>query len=283
MLVDVTNTSRYDGILAGPIDLDAPRRRGATFRHVPADRGLEVIHADSGFVGRVVSLAETFVILTGDDGRDRSFTSSAGAFLVDGERVTLVAETRRAATRAAPGRTASGSVSVDDAPARVARASRIWVEGIHDAELLEKIWGDDLRVEGIVVEQLEGVDDLAHLVDEFGPTPDRRLGVLLDHLVEGSKEQRIAGSVRHQSVLITGHPFVDVWQTVRPSTLGIEQWPEIPMGRPWKEGICESFGWTGTTRAFWVKLLRSVKRAGDLEPALVGAVEQLIDFVAPPR
>lgn len=252
------------------------------FADVPADSGLEVTHVDTGFVGSVVSLAETFVVLVGDDGRDRSFTAAPGAFLVDGERVTLVAATHRAATKASAGRTASGSVSVDEAPARVASASRIWVEGIHDAELLEKVWGDDLRIEGIVVEQLDGADDLARMVDEFGPTPDGRLGVLLDHLVAGSKEQRIAESVRNPNVLITGHPFVDVWQTVKPSTVGIEAWPEIPMGRPWKEGICESLGWPGTTREFWVKLLRSVKRAGDLEPALVGAVEQLIDFVAPP-
>jgi hypothetical protein len=30
----------------------------------------------------------------------------------------------------------------------VARASRIYVEGKHDAELVEKIWGDDLRAIG---------------------------------------------------------------------------------------------------------------------------------------
>ena len=45
-------------------------------------------------------------------------------------------------------------------PAKVAKASRIWVEGIHDAALVERIWGDDLRVEGVVVEPLDGIDDL---------------------------------------------------------------------------------------------------------------------------
>ena len=67
--------------------------------------------------------------------------------------------------------------------ARVARASRIFVEGRHDAELVEKVWGDDLRVEGVVVEYIEGVDDLAeHLrADEVlvalsvaGPATARR-------------------------------------------------------------------------------------------------------------
>ena len=70
--------------------------------------------------------------------------------------------------------------------ARVARASRIYVEGRHDAELVEKVWGDDLRIEGVVVEYLEGVDDLPGIVNRFQPGPGRRLGVLVDHLVEGS-------------------------------------------------------------------------------------------------
>ena len=66
--------------------------------------------------------------------------------------------------------------------------SRIWVEGIHDAELIEKVWGADLRAEGVVVEQLEGADDLAERVRGFRPGDRRRLGILLDHLVDGSKE-----------------------------------------------------------------------------------------------
>ena len=89
-------------------------------------------------------------------------------------------------------RTASGSVAVPGARARVARAGRIYVEGRHDAELVERVWGDDLRIEGVVVEYLEGVDDLPAIVAEFAPGPDARLGVLVDHLVPGTKESRIA-------------------------------------------------------------------------------------------
>jgi hypothetical protein len=84
---------------------------------------------------------------------------------------------------------------VTDHQARVARASRIFVEGRHDAELVEKVWGHDLRVEGVVVEYLEGVDDLAAIVEEFAPRAGRRVGVLVDHLVAGSKESRIADAV----------------------------------------------------------------------------------------
>src|SRR6187200_1919239 len=121
---------------------------------------------------------------------------------------------------ATPSRTASGSIAVPGARARVARAGRIYVEGRHDAELVERVWGDDLRVEGVVVEYLEGVDDLADQLRDFRPGPERRVGVLVDHLVPGSKESRIAASVasspvgRH--VLVVGHPFVDVWQAVKP-------------------------------------------------------------------
>ncbi len=69
----------------------------------------------------------------------------------------------------APTRTASGSVAVQGVKARVARASRIFVEGRHDAELVEKVWGDDLRIEGVVVEYLDGVDDLGEKLRDFRP------------------------------------------------------------------------------------------------------------------
>ena len=58
------------------------------------------------------------------------------AFLLDGRPVTLVRPAaRRPAARGPGARTASGSFAVAGAPARVARASRIWVEGVHDAAL----------------------------------------------------------------------------------------------------------------------------------------------------
>ena len=175
--------------------------------------------------------------------------------------------------------TASGSVAADrSAGARVAKASRIWVEGKHDAELVEHVWGDDLRELGIVVEPLHGADDLAAAVREFGPAAGRRLGVLLDHLVAGSKESRIAGTVDDPNVLVTGHPFVDVWAGIRPKTVGLSTWPDVPHGQPWKEGLCAALG--VPFDGFWPRLRNQVKTFADLEPELVGAVERLIDFVA---
>jgi hypothetical protein len=155
------------------------------------------------------------------------------------------------------------------------------VEGIHDALLVERVWGDDLRVEGVVVERLDGIDHLADVITGFGPGPGCRLGVLVDHLVPGSKEARLAEAVRHPHVRVAGTPFVDVWQAIRPQAAGIDRWPLIPRGQPWKEGVCAALGVTDPS-AMWRQLLASVKSFRDLEPELVGAVEGLIDFVTEP-
>lgn len=182
-------------------------------------------------------------------------------------------------TTPSSGISASGSVNVEHA-ARAARGSRILVEGVHDAELVEKIWGDDLRYEGVVVERLDGMDDLADVVRDFGPGPGRRLGILLDHLVAGSKEWRAAAAVDHPHVLVTGTPYVDVWQAVRPTVAGIDVWPEVPMGESWKEGVLARIGRRDEhPGAFWRELLGRVTTYADLQTPLVGAVEQLIDFV----
>jgi Protein of unknown function (DUF3097) len=161
----------------------------------------------------------------------------------------------------------------------VARASRIYVEGKHDAELVEKIWGDDLRDVGVVVEYLEGIDDLPDIVARFSPAPGRRLGVLVDHLVGGSKESRIAAGVRSPDVLVVGHPFIDIWAAVRPAAVGIPRWPDVPPGQPWKEGVLRALGWPPELPAAWQRILRLVTSYADLEPELLGRVEELIDFV----
>jgi hypothetical protein len=252
------------------------------FPHVAADLGLVVTHAESGVTGKVTGCTETVVRLRDATGKERTFTRAAGAFVVDGQRVALIHSVKGPRRTTTTTRTASGSISHGPAEARVARGSRIWVEGIHDAELVEKVWGDDLRAEGVVVEQLEGADDLAARVAAFGPTAEHRLGILLDHLIDGTKEQRIADSVRSPHVMIRGHRFVDIWQAVKPATVGFDAWPQVPKGTPWKEGICDALGWKGSTREFWTKLLRSVSSYRDLEPSLLASVEELIDFVAPP-
>ena len=256
-------------------------RRPRPVPDVPAERGLVVEDAESGFCGAVLGSEKGpeghAVVLEDRHGRRRAFAFGAG-FLLDGAPVALV---RPLGPTAAGGskRTASGSVAVPQARARVARAGRIYVEGRHDAELVEKVWGDDLRVEGVVVEYLEGVDDLPAVVAEFAPGGDRRLGVLVDHLVPGSKESRIAAATAGPHVLVVGHPYVDVWQAVKPSALGIAAWPVVPPGRPWKEGVLAGLGWPVDVPAGWRRILRSVRSWTDLEPELLGRVEELIDFV----
>ncbi|MGZ4604165.1 MAG: DUF3097 family protein, partial [Kineosporiaceae bacterium] len=100
-----------------------------------------------------------------------------------------------------------------------ARESRIYVEGRHDAELVERVWGDDLRIEGVVVEYLGGIDDLPSIVKDFRPGP------------------------------------------------------------PWKEGVCAALGWPVDPPGAWRTILGAVSSFADLEPSLLGRVEELIDFV----
>jgi hypothetical protein len=250
---------------------------------VEAVMGLVVEEVASGFVGAVVGYEGRLLRLEDRRGSVRLFPVGPG-FLIDGKPVAL--RLPKAPVRGVA-RTASGSLAVADQRARVARASRIFVEGRHDAELVEKVWGADLRIEGVVVEYLEGVDNLEAVLREFQPGAERRVGVLVDHLVPNSKESRIADAVMAgrsgEFVLVVGHPFVDVWQAVKPQRLGLDAWPEIPRSIEWKHGICEALGWPHADQAdiaaAWQRILGSVRSYADLEPALLGRVEQLIDFV----
>ena len=275
--------SRGDGILSGPIDLDGPRRPRDRYPVVAATPGLVVKQRGTPISGTIVGFANGTLLVRDRQGFEHRMALLTGGFEVDGRAVTLVEPRAKPnPAPAAPSRTASGSVAVADRTARVARASRLLVEGVHDAELVEKVWGDDLRVEGVVVERLDGADHLDEVVRAFGPRPGRRLGVLLDHLVDGSKESRLAAGVDHPDVLVTGHPYVDIWQAVKPSVLGIDRWPEVPRGQPWKEGVLAALGASVAPPQFWKQLLGRVTSWTDLEPPLIGAVEQLIDFVTEP-
>jgi Protein of unknown function (DUF3097) len=256
------------------------RRAPREVPKVEAERGLVVEDSEGRFCGAVVGYEKGAVTLEDRHGKRRVFPLAPGAFLLDGQPVTLVPPAPAPAAR--PARTASGSVAPPVSRAKVARASRIYVEGKHDAELVEKIWGDDLRDVGVVVEYLEGIDDLPAIVTTFSPAPGRRLGVLVDHLVAGSKESRIAASVRSPDVLIVGHPYIDIWAAVRPGAVGIARWPEVPRGQPWKEGVLSALGWPPEVPAAWQRILRSVTSYADLEPELLGRVEELIDFVTMP-
>jgi hypothetical protein len=276
-----------------------PRRRPVT-RDVAATVGLVVEDVETGFTGAILRVEKSggmrVVVLEDRLGKRRSYPLGPG-FWIDGAPVTLVVPTVDAATarpdvaRTDGGRrlTASGSFAVAGQRARVARASRIWVEGRHDAELVEKVWGDDLRVEGVVVEMLQGADHLADALAEFEPGPQRRAGVLIDHLVKGSKETRLVDEAMRRlgrasaHVLVLGHPYIDVWQAVRPERVGLSAWPDVPRGTDIKVGTLAALGWPRADQADiargWQRILRSVRTYADLSPALLGRVEELIDFV----
>ena len=247
---------------------------------VEVAKGMVVEEPSSGFVGAVVRWEHGVVDLEDRHGRIKSYPMGPG-FWVDGKPVSLQPPKRPGPAKKT--RTASGSVAVSNVRAKVARASRIYVEGRHDAELVERVWGDDLRIEGVVIEYMEGVDDLPAIVNRFQPGPGRRLGVLVDHLVDGSKESKIAKQVTNRHVLVVGHPFIDIWEAVKPSSIGIAAWPKIPHGTDWKHGVLETFGWPATDQAdvaaAWKHILSKVKSYADLEPDLLGRVEELIDFV----
>ncbi|MGQ4514123.1 DUF3097 family protein [Streptomyces sp. DW26H14] len=265
-------------------DLTPPWKRSTPLPEVAAEADLVVEEVSTGFCGAVIRCEKTAqgptVTLEDRFGKHRVFPMEPGAFLLEGRPVTLVRPgTGADAGPKAPSRTASGSLAVPGARARVARAGRIYVEGRHDAELVEQVWGDDLRVEGVVVEYLGGVDDLPAVVADFAPGPDARLGVLVDHLVPGTKESRIAAEASGDDVLVVGHPYIDVWEAVKPSSVGIAAWPRVPRGQDWKTGVCRALGWPETTGAAWQRILASVHSYRDLEPELLGRVEELIDFV----
>jgi Protein of unknown function (DUF3097) len=243
---------------------------------VVGEPGLVVEDPASGFCGAVVSIGSGGAVLEDARGRHRVFPLRPAGFLIDGKPVTVVRPAPSEPQR--PRRSASGSVRVSGLRARTARGARIWVEGLHDAELVERVWGHDLRVEGVVVEPLHGIDDLAGAVAEFDPTAERRLGVLVDHLVDGTKEARTSASVAGPHVLVTGHPYVDVWQAVRPAVVGIRAWPEVPRGTDWKTGVCAALGW-GEPADGARRVLGAVRGYRDLETPLITAVERLIDFV----
>ncbi|MFC7374596.1 MULTISPECIES: DUF3097 domain-containing protein [unclassified Brachybacterium] len=276
-----------DVLSSGP---PAHHRRRPVAREVAAQRDLVVEEASTGFTGaitRVEKIAgELIVELEDGRGKRRTFPLGPG-FMIDGKPVVL---TRPAPRSQAPvrKRSASGSVYVEGAKARTARASRIWVEGTHDAELIQKVWGHDLRIEGIVVEQLEGADNLVERVQDFGPSAGRRLGILVDHLVPGSKESRIAAEVMRLpgargNVSVLGHPYVDVWQAVRPARVGLTTWPHIPKGTDIKVGTLAALGWPHADKADvgqgWQRILATVRSYADVEPSLSGRIEELIDFV----
>lgn len=284
--VALTSLGAMDRYPADVLSAAHQRSLRPTSRDVQLQVGMVVEEPTSGFVGAVTRWENGIVLLEDRKGKVRGFPIGPG-FWVEGKPVALRVPLRSRTGAPAATHTASGSrIGPDEAP-KVALPSRIYVEGRHDAELVEKVWGDDLRHVGVVVEYMGGIDDLPQLVTDFDPAPGRRLGVLVDHLVPGSKESRIAKQVMQSGygevVLICGHDYIDIWNAVRPEVIGLKAWPQVPRDVDFKKGTMAALGRPHQDQAdvarFWQALLAKVRSYKDLDRRLVTEVETLIDFV----
>lgn len=264
-----------------------------TQKDVPADIGLLLEDVQTGFVGEVIAVGkvagELLMTLEGRKGEKRKFPLGPG-FWIDGEPVNITPPVLKQQTQPKTRLTASGSIRVTGKTAKM-MPSRMWVEGRHDWQLIDKVWGEDLRLEGIAVEELAGVDRLEEMLEVFQPGPGRRAGVLVDHLLPGTKESRLVDQALQRygtdNILVLGHPYVDVWQAIKPHRVGLQEWPHIPKGIDIKKGSLAALGLPHDTvedvGIGWSKILSRVRDWKDLEPSLLGRVEELIDFLTTPQ
>lgn len=276
----------------GAQDLNAARmsRQAPPPRKVPLRRGL-LIEDINGWVGEVVKAERIggalFFGLEDAKGRVKNFPLGPG-YLIEGEPVEIVApvaakEPKRTISR-------SGSIAVKNAPARVrappASGLRVCTtpsswrrSGATICALRALLWS---RCTAWMILPVRFVSSRR---------PGRRLGILVDHLIEGTKEQRIVaeamavpGAAGH--VKIVGHPFIDIWQAVKPSVLGLKAWPQVPRGEDFKKGTLRRLGQPHETQAdvaqAWKHILSCVDSYADLDPTLLGPVESLIDFLTEP-
>lgn len=275
-------------VLAQP-RISARERRLRPQRDVPANTGLLLEDVESGFVGEIIDVSkvagELLMTLEGRGNVRRRFPLGPG-FWIDGEPVTMVPPAKNPPRQSRPERTASGSLRVERTAATML-PSRMWVEGRHDWQLIDKVWGEDLRHEGIAVEELAGADHLEQMLAVFKPGPGRKAAVLVDHLLPGTKESRLVDAALSRNggehVLVLGHPYVDVWQAIKPERVGLSEWPHIPKGIDIKAGSLAALGLAHDTvediGIGWSTILSRVRDWRDLEPALLGRVEELIDFL----
>jgi hypothetical protein len=68
---------------------------------------------------------------------------------------------------------------------------------------------------------------------------------------------------------------------VKPDRLGMARWPDIPKGLSWKDAMAAHLGAPDVASA-WLRVRKAARSWTDLEPALLGPVEALIDFVTAP-
>ena len=93
--------------------------------------------------------------------------------------------------------------------------------------------------------------------------------------------RRDARFALHFAEIVEDADGIAVGNRSRVRVVGIEAWPSVPKGEPWKDGVCRALGHPDPRR-FWRELLAAVESWKDLEQPFVAAVEQLVDFVTAP-
>jgi hypothetical protein len=213
------------------------RERGAKVAvDVPAEKDLVVEVAD-GFCGAVTRIEGGQVELEDYRGRRRLFPMGAG-FMIDGEPVRLVHPARAGtagARRSAPPRDPSRSTipcahrAAEPDPRRAGTTPSSWRRS-----------GGTICAPRASSWSTCRSRPAGGLLAAAPPRRDRRYGVLVDHLVPGSKETRIVEQIMrgpHGAHLrIVGHPYIDVWQCVTPTAMGIRAWPGSRAARNGRPG-----------------------------------------------
>jgi dihydrofolate reductase len=79
---------------------------------------------------------------------------------------------------------------------------------------------------------------------------------------------RVRSGAGRGHVLVLGHPYVDIWEAVKPAMLGLASWPEVPITVEWKHGICAALGLPHRDQAdlaaAWRMILDKVRSWDDL-------------------
>ena len=261
----------------------ATARPSQSYPGVEARLELAVLHRPTGVRGRITRFTGEAVEVRDTSGAKHMLRNRPGAFAVNGETVALVRPvqqtggdlgvTPRAWPRNAAHRVRSWSpTSVRGWPVRRVSGWRVttmhasWSGSGATSCARWPWWSNRWAVWTTYLPRSVA----------SRPGPGRSLVVLADHLVPGSKERRIADGVDSPHVLVVGHPYVDIWQCVRARSLGIDGWPEVPMGEDWKTGVCARLGW-GTPREGWRRVLAAADDLSDLDPVLVNALERALD------
>ena len=205
-----------------------------------------------GFCGDIVTITAEAVTLRDRQGQHRQFRYKPGGFLIDGKPVTLVRAGPRSQRRPAGDQQRLGR-----RPPAGAAQRRHGQPDLGRGQATTPSWSSTCGATtcaswGSSSSRCTASTTWSAWSAEFAPSPAapaRGAGRPPRRRLEGGAPRR---QVRGPDVLVTGHPFVDVWAGVRPQVIGLDAWPDVPRGVEWKEGMCDALGVSLTD--FWPHL-----------------------------